>query len=106
MIKLNIEKSLKEINSKTYSDIVKEYAVECTNNAAASYYSISHGGLTPPDALRRLIEAEAFTDQALNYASKAEDLGVMVHEVQVALKPYQDHAIQAINNHLLQTTTP
>lgn len=103
MIKIDISKSLKEIQSKVHQEIESDAALSWANRACASYYLISHGNLPPAEALRRLIEAEDYFGEAVEHAAKIEDMGSTVHQIQVAVKPYQDAAQQAINNHLLKT---
>lgn len=101
MVKIDITKSLKELNTKTHQQIEEDSSLAWANKACAAYYLISHGGLSPQDALRRLIEAEDYFGEAVEHAAKVEDMGSLVHQIQIAIKPYQDSATQAINNHLL-----
>lgn len=101
MIKIDITKALKELNTKTHQEIEEESALSWANKACAAYYLISHGGLQPQDALRRLIEAEDYFGEAIEHAAKKEDMGSFVHQLQVAIKPYQDAATQAINAHMM-----
>lgn len=103
MIKIDITKAIKELQSKTHQEIEEESALSWANRACASYYMVSHGGLNPGEALRHLIEAEDYFGEAVEHAAKKEDMGSLVHQVQVAIKPYQDAASQAINNHLLKS---
>ncbi len=67
---------------------------------------VSHGGVSPGEALRHLLEAEDAFGESLEHGSKTEDMGSLVHQIQVAVKPYQDSAMKAINDHLLKSTTP
>lgn len=103
MVTIDITKSLKEIQSKTHLEIEEDSALSWANRACAAYYLISHGNLLPAEALRRLIEAEEYFGEAVEHAAKFEDMGSLVHQVQIAIKPFQDAATQAINNHLLKT---
>lgn len=100
---LDLKKGLKEIQSKTHLEIEEDAAWSWANRAGACYYSVSHGGLSPQDALRRFIEAEDAFGEALEHSSKTETLGALTHTIQTQLEPFQAAAVKAINNHLLKT---
>jgi hypothetical protein len=106
MLTIDITKALKEIQTKTHAEIEEAAAISWAERACASYYMVSHAGVSPGEALRHLIEAEDSFAEGLEHASKKEDMGSFVHQIQVAVKPYQDNAMKAINDHLLKTSVP
>lgn len=96
MITLNVEEALEEIQTKSYREIQEETAVKWGSRAAASYQLV----LSVPhqEKLIYWTLAEEYNHESIEHAALVEDeTGLLVKQVQLAIKPYQERAVELLD---------
>lgn len=94
MITLNIPEAEAELNQKSYRDIQSETAAKWGARAAVSYQNVINA--VAGNKLLFWTVAEEFNHEAIEHAALVEDGGELVGEIQDAVRPYQEAALDVL----------
>ena len=98
---LNLEKARKELEEKSYHDIQRETAWSWASRAAVNYEFVLEAA--KDQKVSAWTQAEEYAHEAIEHASLVEKDGPkLLKEIQDAIKPYQEKAIEHIEKLLEQ----
>ncbi len=96
MITLNIEEALQEMKEKSYRQVQSETAIKWAGRAGAAFQSVLE--VPHHEKLIYWSLGEEYEHEAIEHAALVEDeTGLFVKEIQLAIKPYQDKAVELMD---------